>query len=76
MTTNNSATKSRRTRTRKPTKIEEWAAVLAKTEAGTDGQAEATKGMRDAGASYSQMATAMGVVPMTTRARFLKATTQ
>jgi hypothetical protein len=73
-TTTTTTTKPRRTRkaATTPTTVEEWAEVLAKAENGSDAQAEAMKGMRGAGASYAQMAAAMGVVPMTARSRYLK----
>ena len=65
---------TRRTReTTTPTTIEEWADVLGKADT-PEAQADAMKGMRKVGASYAQMAVAMGVVPMTARARYLKIT--
>jgi hypothetical protein len=56
--------------------LDRLAKALTKTEAGTDEQTRAMVAMRSAGASYSQMAAAMGVVPMTARARYLKVTAQ
>jgi hypothetical protein len=67
-------TKPRRTRkTTKPTTVEEWGRLLIRAENGSDAQVEAMLAMRELGASYSQIAIAMGVVPMTARARVLKA---
>jgi hypothetical protein len=57
-----------------PTTVEERAAVLTKAENGSGAQVEAMKGMRAAGASYAQLAAAMGVVPMTARGRYLDVT--
>jgi hypothetical protein len=70
-------TTARKPRTRKtptPTTLSEWREVLAQTETGSDEQVAAMIGMRKAGASYSQMAEAMNVVPMTARARYLRVT--
>ena len=72
MTTNTTTRKPRTRKATPPTTVEEWATVLTKAENGSDAQVEAMKGMRGAGASYAQMAEAMGVVPMTARARYLK----
>lgn len=74
MTTNTNATRKPRTRkATSPTTVEEWSVVLAETEPGTDTQAEAMRAMRELGASYAQLAVAMGVVPVTARSRYLKA---
>jgi hypothetical protein len=59
--------------TKAPTSVEEWGQLLTRAEKGSDTQVEAMLAMREAGASYSQIATAKGVVPMTARARVLKA---
>jgi hypothetical protein len=70
-------TKPRRARkATTPTTLSEWREVLAQTETGSEEQTAAMIGMREAGASYSQMAEAMGVVPMTARGRYLRATGQ
>jgi hypothetical protein len=67
-------TKPCRTRkTTKPSTIEEWGQLLTRAENGSDARAEAMIVMRELGASFANLATAMGVVPLTARARVLKA---
>lgn len=67
-------TKTRRTRkTTTPTTIEKWAGVLSEADT-AEAQAETMIGMRTAGASYAQMAVAIGVVPMPALTRCLRVT--
>ncbi len=71
MTTTTTTRRTRKATT--PTTVEEWSAVLAETEVGSDEQTRAMVAMRELGASYAQLAQAMNVVPMTARSRYLKA---
>lgn len=67
-------THPRRTRkTTKPSTIEEWGQLLTSAENGSDAQAEAIFAVRELGANYANLATAMGVVPLSAKARVLKA---